>query len=113
MVTDDAELEVAMRGRHVVVEWQHTADELRERWERERVPAVHKRLHGLWLLRTGHRVGQVADVLGVHYRSVQEWLAWYRQEGLAPVLQRRRGGGRGQPSRLSAAEVTELVAETA
>jgi transposase len=106
-------LEAAMRGRHVVVEWQHTVDELRRLWEGEQVPAVRKRLHGLWLLRTGHRVGEVADVLGVHYRSVQEWIAWYRDSGLAPVLQRRRGGGRGQPSRLSAAETTELVTETA
>jgi transposase len=113
MVTEIADVEETMRGRHIVVAWQHTADELRNRWEREQVPAGRKRLHGLWLLRTGHRVGQVAAVLGVHDRSVREWLAWYREGGLAPVLQRRRGGGRGQPSRLSATEETELVAEAA
>src|SRR5579884_4299214 len=113
MVTDCTDLEEAMRGRHIVVEWQHTADELRKSWEREQVPAVRKRLHGLWLLRTGHRIGQVADVLGVHYRRVQEWIAWYRRDGLGSVLRRRRGGGRRRPSRLSAAEEAELIAEAA
>jgi hypothetical protein len=76
MVTDYAPLEEAMRGRHIVVEWQHAADELRRLWEGEQVPAVRKRLHGLWLLRTGHRVGEVAAVLGVHDRRVQTWIAW-------------------------------------
>lgn len=55
-----------MRGRRVIIDWQESADELRAMWERERVPAVRKRLHGLWLLRTGHRIGQVADVRGGH-----------------------------------------------
>jgi hypothetical protein len=55
-----------MRGRRIVVVWQHTAEELRQRWESERVPAGRKRLHGLWLLWTAHRIGVVADVLGVH-----------------------------------------------
>jgi hypothetical protein len=55
-----------MRGRRVISDWQESADERRAMGERERVPAVRKRLHGLWLLRTGHRLGPVADVLRVH-----------------------------------------------
>jgi hypothetical protein len=52
-------------------------------------------------------------VLGVPYRTAQKWLAWYRQGDLAPVVQRRRGGGREHPSRPTAAEEAQLIAASA
>jgi transposase len=54
----------------------------------------------------------VAELLGTHYRSVQRWVAWYRQGGLAAVRGHRMGGV-GQPSFLTAeaqAEIAEVVA---
>ena len=32
-------------------------------------------------------------MLGVGYRTIQDWVAWYRQGGLDEVLQRIRGQG--------------------
>jgi transposase len=43
----------------------------------------------------------VAAALGVHYRTVQRWVDWYRAGGLAAVRAHRMGG-HGQPALLSA-----------
>jgi transposase len=78
----------------------------------ERDGTLRSRLHALWLLRSGKALGAVAAVLGVHDRSVQRWVAWYRQGGLAAVRGQRMGGV-GQPSLLTAeaqAEVADVVA---
>jgi transposase len=47
----------------------------------------------------------------VHYRTLQEWVMWYRQGGLAEVLQHRHGGHGGPQSRLSEAQAAELKAK--
>jgi transposase len=103
-----------MRGRRFVLAWREddTEEALRAIYLAERDGALRSRLHGLWLLRSGQALGAVAEVLGVHYRSVQRWVAWYRQGGLAAVRGHRMGGV-GQPSFLTAeaqAEVAEVVA---
>lgn len=103
-----------MRGRPFVVAW-HANDSdaaLRSAYLAERDGALRSRLHALWLLRSGKALGAVAAVLGVHYRSVQRWVAWYRQGGLA-VVRARRMGGVGQPAFLTAeaqAEIADVVA---
>jgi transposase len=101
-----------MRGRPFHVEWQaeDTVTALRAAYQAEAVGAIRQRLHGLWLLRSGWRLGAVADALGVHYRTVQRWVDWYRAGGVAAVRARRMGGC-GQPSRLAAeAEVAVAAA---
>src|SRR6266508_2119378 len=94
-----------MRGRPFQVAWQaeDTIAALKAAYQREGDGAIRQRLHGLWLLRSGWRLGTVAHALGVHYRTVQRWLDWYRQGGVAAVRARRLGG-HGQPSRLAAEE---------
>ena len=69
-----------MRGRPFEVAWREpdTAEALKGAYQREHDPEVRTRLHGLWLLRCGWRLGRVAEVMGTHYRSVQRWVAWYR-----------------------------------
>jgi transposase len=59
------------------------------------------------LVRSGWPLGAVANAVGTHYRSVQRWIAWYRQGGVAAVRARRRGGI-GQSAWLSAAAQEEL-----
>jgi transposase len=54
----------------------------------------------------------VAEVLGVHYRSVQRWVAWYRAGGLAAVRARRMGGT-GQAPFLSAEARAQVADEVA
>jgi transposase len=101
-----------MRGRPFVVAWQaaDTAAALKAAYQREGDGAIRQRLHGLWLLRAGWRLGAVAEALGVHYRTVQRWVDWYRDGGMAAVRARRLGG-HGQPALLSA-EAQTAVADT-
>ena len=73
---------------------------------------VRMRLHGLWLLRQGRSVDEVAAAVGVHRRTVDRWVAWYRGGGLAGVLAHRQGG-RGRPARLTAEQQEEVAAAVA
>ena len=96
------------RGRPLVIPWHEDAATLRTLYQRERDPALRSRLHALWLLRTGQPMRQVAALLAVHYVTVQDWVRWYRQGGLAEVRRRKRGGGRGRTCWLDAAQLLQL-----
>jgi transposase len=102
------------RGRPFRIEWQteDTGERLHALYRAEPDGAARTRLHGLWLLRTGRRLGEVAAVLGVHYRTVQQWAAWYRAGGVAAVTA-PRAGGQGQPARLSPEQQAELAEQVA
>ncbi len=49
---------------------------------------------------------------GAHYRSVQRWVAWYREGGVAAVCARRMGGT-GQPPFLTADAEARVASEVA
>ena len=66
----------------------------------------------MWLLRGGWTLSRVAEALGVHYRSVQRWAAWYRAGGLDAVRAHRMGGT-GQEPFLSPAAEAAVAAEAA
>jgi transposase len=104
----------AIRGRLFAVEWrvEDTEEALKAAYQAERDPAQRTRLHGLWPLRCGWTLGAAAGALGVHYRSVQRWAAWYRQGGLAG-LRAHRMGGTGQETFPSAEAEAEVAAEVA
>lgn len=89
-----------------------TAEALHAAYRAEADAAVRMRLHGLWLLRAGRTVGAVAAAVGVHYRTVQRWVRWYEQGGLATVRAHRQGGV-GQPSRLTADQQEQVAIEVA
>src|SRR5919106_5749015 len=86
-----------MAGRRVQIAWEeeHTSEALREQYRQEE-GEVRSRLHALWLLRTGWSMEQVARVVGVHYRTVQRWVGWYRNGGGGEVCT-HHGGGQGEP----------------
>jgi hypothetical protein len=99
--------EVVM-GRPLKISWQDDETALFQRYRAEKQPDLKPRLHALWLLRQGHSLTETAKVLGVHYTSVQQWVAWYRQGGMAEVRSHRKMGqgqppGLPQPSRRSCA----------
>jgi transposase len=98
-----------MRGRVLEIGWgdEETSEALKKAYLAERDGTVRTRLHALWLLRRGWPLGVVAAVVGTHYRSVQRWIAWYRQGGIR-VVRARRAGGVGQVARLSRAAQREL-----
>jgi transposase len=102
------------RGRKLRVEWaaEDDAASLRERYRRERRAHVRPRLQGLWLVRAGRTTREAAEVVGAQERTVQRWLAWYREGGLAGVTE-RRAGGRGAPSFLTGDRRAELADEVA
>jgi transposase len=81
-----------MAGRRFIVAWGHTADELFRRYRAERDGRLVRRWQALWLLRQGRSMQQVAGAVGVAYRTVQEWVGWYRTGGLDEVARRHRGG---------------------
>src|SRR5262245_933609 len=104
----------AIRGRPFSVEWrdEDTEEALKAAYQAERDPSLRTRLHGLWLLRGGWTLSATAGALGVHYRSVVRWAAWYRRGGLAGVRAHRMGGT-GQAAFLSEEAEAEVAAEVA
>ena len=100
-----------MRGRPFEVTWREedTTEALKAAYRRERDIELRTRLHGLWLLRSGRRLSSVGATVGVHYRTVQTWVGWYREGGVPEVVSHRMGG-KGQEPFLTD-EAQEQVAE--
>jgi len=104
-----------MPGKPFVMVWAEadTEEALRARYLQEAHPRRRQWLHGLWLLRRGWSVADVADAVGAGERTVARWVDWYRHDGgLAGVLAHRQGGT-GQPPRLNAEQQTQLADEIA
>src|ERR687892_2169811 len=103
--------EVVM-GRPLKISWQDDETALFQRYPAEKQPDLKPRLQALWLLRQGHSLTETARVLGVHYTSVQHWVAWYRRGGIAEVRAHRKMG-QGQPPWLTPAQQAQLRAQVA
>ncbi len=102
-----------MRGRRLRIVWQDDERTLWQRYRSEPDPELRTRWHALWLLRRGRSVTATAALVGGHRCSVQRWLAWYRQGGLAEVARHRQGGRQGRTPDLTAEQQAQLKAETA
>lgn len=99
-------------ARPIRVEWTESAEELYQRFTAEPDLPRRKRLQALWLVRSGRSVGEASELAGVGRRSLERWLGWYRQGGLAAVLERVPGhGARGQARRLTDTQQAALLAE--
>jgi transposase len=101
-------------GKPFVMVWAEGDSEgaLRCRYPAEAQPRRRQWLRGLWLLRRGWRVDEVADAVGAGRRTVERWVDWYGTGGLEGVLAHRRGG-HGRPARLTAAQRERLGDEVA
>ena len=88
-----------MCGRRFEVAWreQDTGETLKAADQRERDIELRTRLHGLWLLQTGWGLSPVAAAVGVHCRTVQQWVGWYHGGGLPNVLSHKMGGKGQEP----------------
>jgi transposase len=97
-----------------VIEWraEDTAEALKAAYQGARDRWVRLRLQALWLLRGGWRMDKVAEAVGTDYRSVQRWVAWYRQGGRAAV-QGHRMGGTGHPAFLTPTQQEKVATEVA
>lgn len=99
-------------GRPVVVTWQEDAARLGALYQAERDYQIRPRLQALWLIRQGRGVRETAEIVGVHERTVQQWLAWYRRDGLSSLRAHRRQGP-GKAAFLTAEQQAALVAQAA
>jgi transposase len=104
-----------MPGKPFVMDWgaEDTEAALRAAYRAEADGKQRMRLHGLWLLRQGRHVDAVAAAVGVHRRTVERWIDWYRHEGGRAGVLVHRHGGVGQPSRLTAEHREQVAAEVA
>jgi transposase len=101
-------------GRQLQIDWQQTGAELKDLYRKERNPERQARLQALWQLRAGKGLQEVADLVGIAYRTLQYWVAWYREGGLNKVLERIKGHGRqGRPSKLKPLQQKALAAKVA
>jgi transposase len=95
------------------IDWQEDEPTLYELYKQAKAYQNRSRLQALWLLRQGQPMSQVAEIVGVHYRTVQEWVAWYRQGGVTEVLGHWHGGHGGQARWLTSDQEAELKAKAA
>lgn len=98
-------------GRKLEIEWQETADQLKLFYRWERNPHRKIRLQALWHLCCGKGLQSVADLIGVCYRTLQYWVAWYRDGGLREVLRRIPGHGSGAIAKLTPIQERALAAK--
>ena len=91
------------------VAWQEDEATLYELYKQERDHQNRTRLQALWLLCSGRKLQEVADTLGVHYRTLQSWVDWYRQGGIAEVVAHRHGGEGGTQPLLNQEQAAQLL----
>ena len=101
-----------MIGRPLRIDWHEsdTPENLKEAYQSQPDMSIRTRLHLLWLVRSGWQITAASKVVGVHHRSAQRWVEWYRDGGLCEVVSRKKGGV-GQPRFLSEERESRLVRE--
>ena len=101
-------------GRPLRIAWAAPdhATALHRRYRQERDGGLRSRLHLLWLVRAGRSLREAAALVGVHERTAQDWVAWYRTGGLAAVGA-HRSGGRGRAAWLTPAQREQLLGRAA
>ena len=101
-----------MMGRPLRIDWslEDTPEALKAAYQAEHDVVLRTRLHGLWLVRSGWQLGKAATAVGVHYRTVQTWVGWYREGGVEGMLWHKMAG-RGKPRFLSPDQERELIEE--
>lgn len=94
------------------IDWhvEDTESELGYRFAHEAAPDLRLRWQALWLLRQGYTRRAIVQALGIHSRTLCDWIAWYNSGGCAEVVQHRLGAGNGQVCRLSEEQLAELAA---
>ena len=100
-----------MRGRKLRINWKEEGKILQELYRKESDPETRRRLHAIWLLRQGDKISRVAWLMGVHLRTLNRWLSWYREGGIDELKARRRGNPRGRPPMLSQEQLARLEEE--
>ena len=94
------------------VDWQESSEELKQLYQKEVHPQRRTRLQAFWQLSQGKRIQDVVDTTGASYRSMEQWLRWYRRGGLGEVLRRVVGHqAKGKKPYLNPLQQRALVAK--
>jgi transposase len=101
-----------MRGPKLIIDWQEDEATLYQLYRAEPEAELRTRWHALWLVRQGHSVKEAAQLVGVHLRTLREWLSWYRQGGIAAIREHRQGNHQGHKPFLTAEQRAQLVEQT-
>lgn len=98
-------------SRRLQVEWQESAEELKQKYRTEKHPQRRERLFAFWHLSQGKQIKEVSEMTATPERVIQRWVSWYRESGLEEVMSRITGHGTlGVPAYLSAVQQKALVA---
>ena len=95
----------------VEVDWEEDAERLKTQYLSEKDHQGRTRLQALWYLRQGYTIKETSERIGKSYRTIQNWIAWYRLGGVDEVLGRGHGGSRDSIRRLSSKQEQELKGE--
>ena len=77
----------------------HTSKQLLQRYKTESNPRLARRIHGVYLARTGLTCSQISTISGAGRRTVQKWVRRYNRkgiEGLQDQPRHRRGSATGR-----------------
>ena len=93
------------------VDWQESAEDLKQKYRKEKHPQRRVRLLTFWHLRLGKQIREMSGLIGTDERVIQRWVSWYRTGGLAEVLRRVSGHGTvGAPAYLTRLQQNALAA---
>jgi transposase len=95
-------------ARKMQIEWKHDVEQLELAYRNAKSIQDRQRLQALKLIRQGKTMKDAAEIVGVHYRTVQTWIAWYRQGSMENILSRKHGGSRIRQRRLTAEQEAAL-----
>ena len=98
-------------ARTLQVDWEESAEELKQKYREEKHPQRRERLFTLWHLCLGKQIREMSEMIGTDERIIQRWVSWYRSGGLEEVLRRVTGHNTtGSPAYLNLLQQKALVA---
>ena len=65
---------------------------LNRRLKKEKNPETRDRIRGIILLKKGHRLQEIANIMGVNRRTVYNWRRRYEEEGIEGLKTREKPG---------------------
>ena len=65
---------------------------LNRRLKKEKNPETRDRIRGIILLKKGHRLQEIANIMGVNRRTVYNWRKRYEEEGIEGLKTREKPG---------------------
>ncbi len=101
-----------MHKRQLNIKWQEDETTLYRLYRTEPEAELRSRWQ-VWLLHQGRSIKETAQVVGVHHRTVREWLRWYREGGIAAIREHRQGNRQGRKPFLTAEQCAQWVEQTA